>query len=84
MAARRFANILHLATFGVLTSAQSLAFLRPSFDRLDHSAIGLPEITAGQNLTIEWQSDFDLTSLLVYQSVADGSVFRTDVIAGKL
>lgn len=73
--------LLHIATFAILASAaDKLAFKSPDFSSLKKAASGYPYITLGSEVKISWSTDFEETTLAVYQKV-NGNVF-VQLIAG--
>lgn len=72
-----FASLLYLASFAV---AQNLAFVRPRFDELSTTDDGVPRMVSGENVTIEWESGFDFTTLVVYQEVGK-NLFQEEILA---
>ena len=76
-----FAALLQLASLILSTSAQSLSFVRPAFDDLDTNADGQPRLDSGRDVTIEWESEFEYTSLVVYQAVEE-NVYLAQALAG--
>jgi len=76
-----FVALLQLASLILSTSAQSLSFVRPAFDDLDTNADGQPRLDSGRDVTIEWESEFEYTSLVVYQAVEE-KVYLAQALAG--
>lgn len=70
--------VLHIATFAIFTQAQRLAFNTPDFDNI--AASGYPVVEIGSRVIIRWDTNFDETSLLVYQEVNGRAVY--EVLAG--
>lgn len=63
-----------------LALAQSLTFVRPDFSSLDTNDNGIPQFTAGDNVTVRRESGFQYTTVSVYQEI-EQSVYRVDVLA---
>ena len=76
-----FVALLQLASLILSTSAQSLSFVRPAFDDLDTNADGQPRLDSGREVTVEWESEFEYTSLVVYQAVEE-KVYLAQALAG--
>lgn len=70
--------LLYLASFAI---AQDLSFVRPRFDDLETNHDGVAQLTAGENVTISWESEFEFTTLTVYQEV-ETNLFQAEVLAG--
>ena len=74
--------LLCAATFAIIfstCSALKLAITEPDL-RPVVSGAGLPHYSVGDNVTIKWTTPFRDTTLLVYQSRGDNSVYK--VLAG--
>lgn len=61
-------------------AARSLSFVRPRLDTLSTNEAGTPQLRAGDNITIEWDTDFEFTTLIVYQNVGR-NLFQSEVLA---
>lgn len=73
--------LLHIATFAILASAaDKLAFKSPHISNLKKAASGYPYLTVGSEVKISWSTDFEQTTLAVYQKV-NGNVF-VQLLAG--
>lgn len=70
-------SFLYLTSVAI---AQNLTFVRPRLSAFQTNDEGTPQLTGGENLTIEWESEFQYTTLLVYQEIAT-EVFEQDVLA---
>lgn len=77
MLARSLTALLYLASFAL---SRNLTFVRPRFNTFDTNDDGFPRLTAGENVTIQWESDFRYTSLIVYQEVERGH-FQGEILA---
>lgn len=74
--------LLHIATFAVFASAaKSLAFNSPSFSKV--AASGYPYFNIGDSVKISWSTEFEQTTLLVYQKVKVSGKYFYELLAGK-
>jgi hypothetical protein len=80
MSPNRFlVSVLYLLSLALLASAQSLSFLEPP--TLWEDEASLQEYVVGQNMNVSWHSDFESTTLIVFQQRQDGS-YASQVVAG--
>lgn len=61
-------------------AAQSLSFVRPRLNTFSTNNAGTPQLRAGDNITIEWDTNFQSTTLVVYQNIGR-NLFQSEVLA---
>ena len=74
--------VFQLAALSALfaSAVEALEFTKPGFNQVASS--GYPYFSVGDEVDVEWTTQFDETTLVVFQRVSNGNVFY-DTLAGK-